>query len=59
MDINESAVKKVVDMLEYERRCRELRNEFVQKGVRFYEKQGWGFIKNGVKHFEEYYVYDT
>jgi hypothetical protein len=59
MDINETAVKKVVDMLEYERRCRELRNEFVQKGVRFYEKQGWGFIKNGVKHFEEYYSYDT
>jgi hypothetical protein len=46
-------------MLEYERRCRELRVEFVQKGVRFYEKEGWGFIKNGVKHFEEYYVYDT
>jgi len=59
MDISESAVKKVVDMIEYERRCRELRAEFVQKGVRFYEKKGWGFIKNGVKHFEEYYVYDT
>jgi hypothetical protein len=55
MDINETAVKKVVDMLEYERRCRELRNEFVQKGVRFYEKEGWGFIKNGVKHYEERY----
>jgi hypothetical protein len=59
MDISESAVKKVVDMIEYERRCRELRAEFLQKGVRFYEKQGWGFIKNGVKHFEEYYSYDT
>jgi len=59
MEISEAAVKKVVDMIEYERRCRELRAEFVQKGVRFYEKQGWGFIKNGVKHFEEYYVYDT
>ncbi len=59
MDISESAVKKVVDMIEYERRCRELRAEFVQKGVRFYEKKGWGFIKNGVKHFEEYYSYDT
>ncbi len=45
MDISESAVKKVVDMIEYERRCRELRIEFVQKGVRFYEKQGWGFIE--------------
>ncbi len=59
MDISESSVKKVVDMIEYERRCRELRAEFLQKGVRFYEKKGWGFIKNGVKHFEEYYVYDT
>jgi hypothetical protein len=59
MDISESAVKKVVDMIEYERRCRELRAEFLQKGVRFYEKKGWGFIKNGIKHFEEYYVYDT
>jgi hypothetical protein len=59
MEISESAVKKVVDMIEYERRCRELRAEFLQKGVRFYEKQGWGFIKNGVKHFEEYYSYDT
>jgi hypothetical protein len=59
MEISEAAVKKVVDMIEYERRCRELRAEFVQKGVRFYEKKGWGFIKNGVKHFEEYYSYDT
>ena len=59
MDISEAAVKKVVDMIEYERRCRELRAEFLQKGVRFYEKKGWGFIKNGVKHFEEYYSYDT
>jgi hypothetical protein len=59
MDISEAAVKKVVDMIEYERRCRELRAEFLQKGVRFYEKKGWGFIKNGIKHFEEYYSYDT
>jgi hypothetical protein len=55
MPISESDVKKVVDMIEYERRRVELRKEFQEKGVRFYEKAGWGFIKNGVKNFVEYY----
>jgi hypothetical protein len=55
MSISESDVKKVVDMIEYERRRVELRKEFQEKGVRFYEKAGWGFIKNGVKNFVEYY----
>jgi hypothetical protein len=55
MPISESDVKKVVDMIEYERRRVELRKEFQEHGVRFYEKAGWGFIKNGVKNFVEYY----
>lgn len=53
--MNDKEIKKMLSQIEYENRRRELRKEFVERGVRFYEKEGWGFIKNGVKHYEEKY----
>lgn len=53
--MTDKEIKKMLTQIEYENRRRELRKEFVERGVRFYEKEGWGFIKNGVKHYEEKY----
>ena len=49
----ESSLKQIVSEIEYENRRKELREEFLTKGVRFYDKHGWGFIRGGVKHYEE------
>lgn len=47
-----SEIKKVMKMIEYEENCRHLREEFRTLGVRFTDRHGWGFIRNGEKHYE-------
>lgn len=47
-------VKKLIKEIEYENRRRELREEFVKYGVRFYDAKGWGFIRDGIKNYVEY-----
>jgi UDP:flavonoid glycosyltransferase YjiC (YdhE family) len=47
----QSEIRKVIDLLEYETRRRELRKEFHEHGVKFFDKHGEGFIRNGVKHY--------
>jgi hypothetical protein len=44
-----SALKEI----EYEQRRIELRETFLEKGVKFYDKDGWGYIKNRVKNYVE------
>jgi hypothetical protein len=47
----QSEIRKVIELFDYETRRRELRKEFHEYGVRFYDKHGEGFIRNGVKHY--------
>lgn len=46
-----SDIKKVIREIEHEHRRQELRQEFLTKGVKFYDKNGWGYIRNGVKNY--------
>jgi hypothetical protein len=48
----QSEIRKVIDLLEYETRRRELRKEFHEHGVKFFDKHGEGFIRDGVKHYD-------
>lgn len=50
--MNSSEIKKVMKMIEYEDNCRALREEFRTHGLRFMDRHGWGFIRNGEKHYE-------
>jgi hypothetical protein len=47
----QSEIRKVIELLDYETRRKELRKEFHEHGIRFYDKHGEGFIRNGVKHY--------
>jgi hypothetical protein len=44
-------VRSIVKQIEYERRRLELKTTLIEKGVEFYDKFGWGYIKNGVKNY--------
>jgi hypothetical protein len=51
MDSGEA--KKLAKQIQYEKETLLLRKEFREKGVRFYDAKGWGFMRNKVKHYEE------
>jgi hypothetical protein len=51
--MNPSEIKKVARLLEYEDDCRLARKEFMEHGVRFYDKFGTGHIVDGVKKYTE------
>lgn len=46
-------IREILKEIEYEQRSRELRQIFLEKGVKFYDKDGWGYIKNGIKTYIE------
>ena len=46
-------LRSVLKEIEQERRSVELRQIYLEKGVKFYDKDGWGYIKNGVKNYVE------
>jgi hypothetical protein len=46
-------LRSVLKEIEYEQRRVELREIFLEKGVKFYDIGGWGYIKNGVKTYVE------
>lgn len=48
-----SIIKKAVQEIEREHRSQELRKEFLEKGVKFYDKHGWGYIQNGEKVYSD------
>jgi len=48
-----SEIKKIARLLEYEDNCRTARKEFMEHGVRFYDKYGTGYIVDGVKKYTE------
>lgn len=51
--MNKSDLKSITKQVNFEQRKVELRNEFDEYGVRFYDKHGWGFIRDGVKNYKE------
>lgn len=46
-------IRSILKEIEYEQRSRELKEIFLTKGVKFYDKDGWGYIKNGIKTYVE------
>ncbi len=48
-----SQVKQIINTLEYHKRCEKLRKEFLEHGVKFYDKYGTGYIRDGVKNYTE------
>ena len=46
-------LRSVLKEIEYEQRRIKLRKTFIEKGVKFYDKDGWGYMKNGVKNYVE------
>lgn len=51
--MNKAELKSIAKQLDFEHRRIELRNEFMEYGIRFYDRNGWGFIRDGVKHYKE------
>jgi hypothetical protein len=46
-------LRSVLKEIEQERRSVELRQIYLEKGVQFFDVNGWGYIKNGVKTYVE------
>jgi hypothetical protein len=46
-------LRSVLKEIEQERRSVELREIFLEKGVKFYDAGGWGYMKNRVKTYVE------
>lgn len=51
--MKKSELKSIARQLNFEHRRIELRNEFDEHGIRFYDRYGWGFIRDGVKNYKE------
>lgn len=51
----QSEIRKIINAIEYENRKRELRKEFVERGVKFYDKHGEGYIRNNIKNYTTNY----
>jgi hypothetical protein len=49
--MNSSEIKKVARLLEYEDNLRIVRKDFLENGVKFFDKKGWGYIVDGTKHY--------
>jgi hypothetical protein len=46
-------LRSVLKEIEQERRSVELRQIYLEKGVKFYDAGGWGYMKNRVKTYVE------
>jgi hypothetical protein len=53
--MNSKEIKGILKEIEFEQRSRELRQIFIEKGVKFYDETGWGYIKNKIKNYVERY----
>jgi hypothetical protein len=49
--MNTNEIKKIARLLEYEDDCRLARKEFLENGIKFYDKFGEGYIRDGIKHY--------
>ena len=49
--MDSSEIKKIINQINYYNDCAELRKTYLEKGVKFYDKDGWGYIKNRVKTY--------
>jgi hypothetical protein len=46
-------VKSIVKAIEYEHRQLELKATLIEKGVKFYDKLGWGYMNHPQKNYVE------
>lgn len=52
--MNQKEIRSIIKEIEGERLSRELRALFLEKGVKFFDKDGWGYIdRNRVKTYVE------
>lgn len=51
--MNSSEVKSILKQIQFENRRQELREEFEKFGIRFKDKHGWGYIRDGQKHYDQ------
>lgn len=51
--MTETEIKKIANFIRGEEERVELRKDFLENGVKFFDKFGWGYIRDKVKHYEE------
>jgi hypothetical protein len=51
--MDQSEIKKLANAIRHENESIALREEFEKHGIKFFDRHGWGYIRDKVKHYEE------
>ena len=47
------SIQKMLQALEYQDDIARCRRDFLTKGIKFFDEKGWGWLRNGVKHYQQ------